>query len=293
MVDILLTKHKFTPFVGIGMSPVNHCLLFGFAVSGQFPTPLEVAPCKIAAMCNLYTPVSSERLMAEFGTAALEQTWLSYVAPLKLGPYVRQAGTPQVGQWGMIAPGSKTAKPMGQTNNARRETLATRRTYSHAWLGGQRCLIPAVSFVEPYYPGHDPKAKSISWRFARADGQAWALAGIWSEWVDVETGLIVPSYSMITQNCDAHPLLALMHKPEVNKTGEILPASQQDKRAVVPLERDRWDEWLHGSVEQAEALIQLPQLEIFRHGAGDAAKNVPLPGLARQTQISPVSASLF
>jgi hypothetical protein len=42
---------------------------------------------------------------------------------------------------------------------------------------------------------------------------------------------------MITQNCDGHPLLALMHKPEVDKDGRVLPVNQQDKRAVVPLER--------------------------------------------------------
>ena len=242
------------------------------------------------AMCNLYTPVANRQLMAQFGRAAQEQTWLSYVAPLKPGPYIRHSGDVQVGQWGMIAPGSKSRKPMGQTNNARRETLTTRRTYAPSWLAGQRCLIPADSFVEPYYP--QGSAKSISWRFTRADGDAWALAGIWSEWTDPETGEVVPSYSMITQNCDAHPLLKLMHKPEVDKSGLVLPPDKQDKRAVVPLERDRWDEWLHGSVGQAEALIQLPALEVFRHGAGDPAKNVPLPGTAALGQIES-AASLF
>lgn len=229
--------------------------------------------------------------MAQFGAAALEQTWLSYVAPLKLGPYLKQEGAVQVGQWGMIAPDSRTAKPAGMTNNARRETLATRRTYSGAWQAGKRCLIPAESFVEPYYPGHDPKAKSISWTFARADCDAWALAGIWSEWTDPVTGEVVPSYSMITQNCDGHPLLALMHKPEVNKAGEILPASDQDKRAVVPIERERWDEWLHGTVEQAQALIQLPPLEVFRHAATNPAKNIQLPGPAAAVQLQAQAAN--
>ncbi|MFC5521757.1 hypothetical protein [Polaromonas jejuensis] len=99
---------------------------------------------------------------------------------------------------------------------------------------------------------------------------------------------------MITQNCDGHPLLALMHKPEVDKeTKEVLPADKQDKRSVVPIERDRWDEWLNGSIEQAEALIQVPPLEIFRHGAVDAAKNIPLPGTAQQTQNSTSSDGLF
>jgi putative SOS response-associated peptidase YedK len=245
-------------------------------------------------MCNLYTPPTPAVFSKYFGVELEDLAWGSYVAPLKPGPYIKPGGRPEVGQWGMIAPGSKTASPFGQTNNARRETLATRKTYAAAWLGGQRCLIPAASFIEPFYPGHDPKAKSISWRFTRADGEPWALAGIWSEWTDPVTGEVVPSFSMITQNCDGHPLLGLMHKPEVDKTTKaVLPADKQDKRAVVPLERDRWDEWLHGSIDQAEGLIQVPALEIFQHGAADPAKNIPLPGAAANTQVRTSGDGLF
>lgn len=221
----------------------------------------------------------------------MEQTWLTYVAPLKLGPYVKPGAAVEVGQWGMIPSDSKTSRPMLATNNARRERLAVAKTYKGPWLAGQRCLIAAESFVEPYYP--PGSTKSISWRFARADGDAWALAGIWAEWTDPITGEILPSYSMITQNCDAHPLLSLMHKPERDKAGNILPPAEQDKRAVVPLERDRWDEWLHGSVVQADALIALPAPELFRHGAGDLAKNIPLPGPAALGQLPTEKLDLF
>lgn len=229
--------------------------------------------------------------MTQFGSAAIEQTWMTYVAPLKLGPYIKSSGTVEVGQWGMIPPDSKTSRPRLATNNARRERLAVAKTYKSHWLGGQRCLIAAESFVEPYYPSGS--AKSISWRFARADGDAWALAGIWAEWTDPVTGEIVPSYSMITQNCDLHPLLKLMHKPEMDKDGNFLPMDQQDKRAVVPLERERWDEWLYGSVAQADALIQLPDPGLFLHGASDPAKNVPLPGAAAMGQMTAMNQDLF
>lgn len=77
---------------------------------------------------------------------------------------------------------------------------------------------------------------------------------------------------MITQNCDGHPLLGLMHKPDPK-----LPADQQDKRAVVPLERAAWDQWLHGTSVQAEGLIQVPRIELFRHGAATPGKQVKLP----------------
>lgn len=153
------------------------------------------------------------------------------------------------------------------TNNARRERLAIAPTYRDAWRRGQRCIIPAESFDEPYWG----TGKNIWWRFWRADNEPWALAGIWSEWTDPQTGEVLPSYSMITQNCDGHPLLGLMHKPDPK-----LPADKQDKRAVVSLERENWDQWLNGSLEDAAELIQVPPVELFRHGAADPAKQVAL-----------------
>lgn len=240
-------------------------------------------------MCNLYVPPNYERL----GKINLKGTFGSYVAPLKPGPYFK-GGDVVVGQWGMIGPDAKSRTPQGATNNARRETLAVRATYKGPWLKGQRCLIPAVSFDEPYYPNNDPTAKSIAWRFERADGELWALAGLWAEWTDPETGEVVPSYTMVTQNCDGHPLLGLMHKPEVDKeTKEVLPAEKQDKRAVVPIEQKHWDEWLNGSVTQAEALIHVPPLGLFRHGAADPAKNIPLPGAAHSNQFGRDLSGLF
>lgn len=146
--------------------------------------------------------------------------------------------------------------------------MASAPTYRDAWTQGRRCLIPAESFDEPYWG----TGTNIWWRFWRADGEPWALAGIWSQWTDPDTGELVPNYCMITQNCDNHLLLKLMHKPD-----PTLAADQQDKRAVVPLEREQWDAWLNGSVAQVEQLIQLPDLAVFRHGAADPAKRVELP----------------
>lgn len=37
---------------------------------------------------------------------------------------------------------------------------------------------------EPYWG----TGKNIWWRFWREDGEPWALAGLWSEWTDPETG---------------------------------------------------------------------------------------------------------
>ena len=77
---------------------------------------------------------------------------------------------------------------------------------------------------------------------------------------------------MITQNCDYTPVLNLMHRPDSKRAPDM-----QDKRTVVPLEKGDWDAWLHGTVEQAEALIKLPRLELFVHRAKDPAQQVALP----------------
>jgi putative SOS response-associated peptidase YedK len=79
------------------------------------------------------------------------------------------------------------------TTNARRESMAKAWTFGPAWSSGRRCIIPALAFDEPYYPAGSKK--SIAWRFTRADGELWALAGLWSEWLDPATGELVPNFT--------------------------------------------------------------------------------------------------
>lgn len=49
----------------------------------------------------------------------------------------------------------------------------------------------------------------------------------------------------------------------------LLPPDAQDTRAVEPIERENWDQWLHGSIEHARSLIRLSAPEVFAHGAAD------------------------
>jgi putative SOS response-associated peptidase YedK len=98
----------------------------------------------------------------------------------------------------------------------------------------------------------------VWWRFRRADGQPWGLAGLWNTWIDKASDELHESYTMLTMNADHHPLMRRMHKPDPK-----LPADQQDKRSVVPLPPQAWDDWLAGTVQQAQALFKLPEAEEF------------------------------
>ncbi|WP_298930941.1 SOS response-associated peptidase family protein [uncultured Ramlibacter sp.] len=243
-------------------------------------------------MCNLYESTPRDKINMRHLVKLPEKPYPGTIAPLKPGPFVKADGASDVGQWGLIPDGSPSQRPTRtvrtagvaklapmSTNNTRQDKLTHRFSIAAPiWARGQRCLIPADTFQEPYWgPLESPFAKSIARHFRRADGQPWALAGIWNDWTDPETGEVVGSYSMITQNCDTHLLLRLMHRPEVDpKTKAILPADQQDKRAVVPLEEKDWDAWLHGIPEQAMALIHLPALEVFLDSPTDPEKQVAL-----------------
>jgi putative SOS response-associated peptidase YedK len=156
---------------------------------------------------------------------------------------------------GKAPPGRKPPAPRPRsTNNARIEGIETKPTFRDAWAHGRRCLIPANWYAEPNWE----TGKCIWWHLTRADGLPWMLAGLWSEWTDPHTGELVPSFTMITCNCDAHPLLGRLHKPDPN-----LPADAQDKRAVVHVTPNYWDQWLHGTVADALALVVPSPIDVY------------------------------
>jgi putative SOS response-associated peptidase YedK len=241
-------------------------------------------------MCNRYRFASVTRIRDAFGFTYIEdgpdmRDLKPAIGPLQLGPFIRGAERRvAVGQWGLIPDGSPSRRPQNaagrpiSTNNARWDSgkgEPEKYTFKPAWWRAQRCLIPAEDFDEPYWGHGGPRC--IWWRFRRRDGMPWALAGLWNEWTDPATGEIVGSYTMLTINCNAHPLLSLMHKPDLDPSGQPLPPDRQDKRTVVPLEREHWDTWLHGTSAQAAELMRLAPLELYEHGAVDGAQAVALP----------------
>jgi putative SOS response-associated peptidase YedK len=82
-----------------------------------------------------------------------------------------------------------------------------RRSFKGPWARTQRCVIPAVSFDEPCWE----TGRNVWWTFKRSDGAPWGLAGLWATWTDPETGEVHESYTMLTINADADPLMSRMH----------------------------------------------------------------------------------
>jgi putative SOS response-associated peptidase YedK len=151
-------------------------------------------------MCNRYRPASVTYIRDVFGFTLIKEREpyaTAGIGPWQPGPFVHGGGL-DVGQWGLIPWFSKTRRPIGKagrpisTNNCRVESVAITPSFKEPWARGQRCLIPAMDYDEPYWG----TGKNIWWRFARRDGVAWALAGLWTEWADPDSGEIVGSYTM-------------------------------------------------------------------------------------------------
>lgn len=70
------------------------------------------------------------------------------------------------------------------------------------------------------------------------------------------TGERVESYTMLTLNADAHPLMSRMHKPDPKLGGD-----KQDKRSVIAIEAADVDLWLMGTMEEAKGLLKLTPVE--------------------------------
>jgi putative SOS response-associated peptidase YedK len=220
-------------------------------------------------MCNQYRSLPAEVLTRYFGVEAPADGYKLGLGPRGRGPYVRPSlggGTRSpiavVGLWSLLADGAKTPEPRGMTNNARAKGLDRLKTFQGPWRRGQRCLVPAASYAEPNYERFDELQKSVWWDLARADGEPLALAGIYNEPAAAD-GVVMPSYTLVTINCNDHLLLNRMHRPETDRDGRVLPMNQQDKRSVVPVLPEHWAEWLHGSVETATRLLRLPPPEWY------------------------------
>lgn len=240
-------------------------------------------------MCNRYRAANVTRIRDWFGFTYIEdgppiehRYRTTGIGPLQPGPFIRRREL-AVGQWGLTPDKSPTLKPVNRqtgrpmsTNNARWNPTRGQpeaRSFWGPWDRGQRCVVPVEDFDEPYWG----TGKNIWWRFRRADGAPLAVAGLWNEWTDPESGEVIPSYTMLTINCNAHQLLALMHRPDLGPDKQPLPPEQQDKRTIVALERDDLEQWLHGTPAEAAALVRLPAPDLYAHGAADPAQQVVLP----------------
>jgi len=196
-------------------------------------------------MCVSFQTVTPQQLTRHFKTPVstdLEwknETWQDYAAPIIVGDeHGRHA---LLGLYSMIP---KKHIPAGRkrfsTMNARAETIATLPSFAPSWRMGQLCLVPMSGFYEPSYES----GKAQRWRIGMADESPFAVAGLFRSWPEPD-GTTSYSFTQITINADAHPVMKRFQKPE------------DEKRSLVILPPESYNEWLScRNPEDAKSLLK-------------------------------------
>ncbi|MCX6230318.1 MAG: SOS response-associated peptidase [Bacteroidetes bacterium] len=133
----------------------------------------------------------------------------------------------QLFNWGLIPAWAKDDTIKKMTLNARIETINEKPAFRNSV--NNRCLVLADGFFEWQWLDEKGKNKQ-KYLITLADNEAFAFAGLWSEWADKSTGEIINTYTILTT--EANDLMRRIHNSK--------------KRMPVILTADNETEWLMG-----------------------------------------------
>lgn len=177
--------------------------------------------------------------------------------PLAQAPFIRKSRADSTvrecipANFGLIPPWVKDAKKSARScYNARTETVAEKPSFKNAFRRAQFGIIPCEAFYEPNYES----GRAVRWRIEMASKEPFGIAGLWEWWPGDGAGDLV-SFSMLTINADAHPLMRRFHKPG------------DEKRSVVILDPAHYDDWLRATPEEAPAFFQPYPADLMAAGA--------------------------
>ena len=123
--------------------------------------------------------------------------------------------------------------------NAPSETVTTSNNFRHAWLDGQRCIVPMMAFIEEDWRS----GKAVPTRIARVDGKPMGVAGLWESWTGADGETIV-SYTMLTLNANNHALISRYQQPG------------NEKRMPAILNEGGYEAWLGARPEKAREFMR-------------------------------------
>jgi putative SOS response-associated peptidase YedK len=162
------------------------------------------------------------------------------IAPTQPMAVIRTRGRLELSRFGLVPPWAKDPKEGTRFINARAETVAKQPAFRDAFRS-RRCLVVISGFYEWQARG---KAKQ-PYYVHRADGKAFALAGLWSTWKSRD-GEVIDSCSVITRT--PSPMLAAVH----------------DRMPVV-LSPAEYDGWIDPATADVTAMLEGHAEELAMH----------------------------
>ena len=182
-------------------------------------------------------------------TSNAHDVFPTYPGPIILKSHNTDRTAIGMARFGLLPSWAKEETFGRKTYNARAETVAEKPSYKYAWTKRHYALALADAFYEPCYES----GKAVRTAIRQANQQPMAIASIWDTWTEPDTGELIVSFSMLTIDASAHPVMQRMHKPE------------DEKRTVIPLRPELFSAWLNATPEEAQALLQvasIPELVI-------------------------------
>jgi len=130
-------------------------------------------------------------------------------------------------QWGLIPSWAKDSSIQKYTLNAKIETLSLKPSFKDTVEN--RCLIIVDGFFEWQWLDLKGKKKQ-KYLITLPENEIFAFAGIYSDWLDKQTGEIIATYSIITT--EANEIMSKIHNIK--------------KRMPVVLSLENERKWLNG-----------------------------------------------
>lgn len=127
----------------------------------------------------------------------------------------------QLFEWGLIPHWAKDKDIQKYTLNARVETITEKPSFRD--VVQQRCLVLADCFFE--WQWLDPKGKNKQKYQIKVGGdEAFAIAGLYSEWLDRSTGELLNTYTILTT--EAMGIMRNIHNSKL-RMPIILPKNKE------------------------------------------------------------------
>lgn len=205
------------------------------------PATLAWRLCHHRAMCGRMTQQTDPAVIAEIFDAEVRGPAEPFVPGYNVAPtdpvtvvLQRDDGrSVERLRWGLIPAWAKKASEGNRMVNARAEGVATSPAFRAAFAR-RRCIVPADGFYEWDRVGGTRQP----WLLRPPEDGVLAMAGLWSVWKDPDSGLWVPSATVITTAANA--MVGTIH----DRMPVLLPA-------------DAWDRWLDPAFPEPTELLGL------------------------------------
>lgn len=201
-------------------------------------------------MCGRYVQVTPpEQLAVTFEVDAVRTDPLPArynVAPSQdVYAIIGRDGQRRLGtlRWGFVPHWTAQLRGARTPINARLETVASSRMFADAFRR-RRCLVPADGFYEWQAPATEGAAKQPH-HLHRPDGAPFAFGGIWTVWRDPEDLAAADGDRDAVDPVFSTAIVTRAAAGELTRIHHRVPL-------IVP--RERWDEWLHATDDEADHL---------------------------------------